>query len=631
MLVNPSFSPFIASVIIAATINIPIVVSSVETAGYYTNGDGGGAEYKRVGAQPSHPGYFQSNDGAYWEICSTKINVKQFGAKGDKTGDDTVAFQGAMKYWVKKFAYDVNYYPGSPGQPRDIMFSEVDRRTGEIEVPSGCYIVSDGVFSTDVDPGGSSRTPFIGFSFIGMHKFSSVLLLKTEGAEKWFYKSPVDSARYQSLYFYKLGFTSDDYRYGNLVDVWSGGGPKQFHWYECNFLNLKDAVRTRGTGNADLFKTVTCTGLFYGDILYLNNDQSVQHDYIGSDLGCYGNYIKVGDFGGGNVNVINGSIDFLYHVDFSPVGGNRMFLLEAGASVSEGNNTFKFANVRVEVQAYMRTADNPPYGIVTSYGNPQAATPRIVFDNVCFVGGETYTIDADGYVLSDNYRWIHAFQVFGRQYIQLNNCDLIKNFRYDVEGSNTGDSIAFGGVIDVINCYDGIPDQIPGGDMSKRFLLDRVSYGSTAGCVNVEGMTDGVNGAYNRRRINDGCPRWRYSFGHMPSVKVKSASFKPYNDAWPYPDNDSADYYIEFPQEFFASTINIVKPASGSNSNVYQLHLGNEDKSITYYSSTIGVQSDLHSIQASNVNFDGVGALRLWATGDGTVFQAGGTAEIVFR
>lgn len=44
-------------------------VQFVETAGYSSVGDGGGALYKRVATEPSHIGKFQSADGAWWEEC----------------------------------------------------------------------------------------------------------------------------------------------------------------------------------------------------------------------------------------------------------------------------------------------------------------------------------------------------------------------------------------------------------------------------------------------------------------------------------------------------------------------------------------------------------------------------------
>lgn len=71
--------------------NIPASVSHIRTAGYSAPGDGGGALYKRVAAEPAHVGKVQSADGAWWEMAEPIPNARMFGAKGDGTTDDTVA------------------------------------------------------------------------------------------------------------------------------------------------------------------------------------------------------------------------------------------------------------------------------------------------------------------------------------------------------------------------------------------------------------------------------------------------------------------------------------------------------------------------------------------------------------
>lgn len=80
----------------AITQSIPLAQLYVRTAGYSTAGDGGGALYKRVGTAPSHPGYFQSADGAYWEIAETVITPQMIGVVAD-TGTDQVS---AITNWL---------------------------------------------------------------------------------------------------------------------------------------------------------------------------------------------------------------------------------------------------------------------------------------------------------------------------------------------------------------------------------------------------------------------------------------------------------------------------------------------------------------------------------------------------
>ena len=540
----------------------------------------------------------------------------------------TAAIQAAMNYWLDKFAGGANFYPGGPGQPYDITFSEVDRRTGRIFFPSGAYLVSDQVFSSLNDP----RSPFCGFEFVGEHRESSVLVLETNGVEAWFYRNPAGTSRYQKMLFRSLGFRSDDYRYGNFMTEWSDGGVKQMRFEHCDFQNLQKFLVTNGSANADLTKVICCTGMFYGDILTLNNDQSVQHDFIGTDFGTYGNFIHVQAGGGGNVNVINGAIDFIWHTDFSPVGGNWMFLMDSGANVGIGNCTFAFRDCRVEIESYTRTAANPPFGLVNSYGNPQAALPRVLFDNVNWVNSQTYTIDAGGNITGSNFRKITAVQIFPRQNVEFKDCVLAKNFYYDVNGDNTTDSPNSGGVIKFVDCYDGVSTQLPSGESTKQNLHDRVTYTADAGRVITLGMTDQGTGSPFIRKALDVDPRWQYAFAREESSQKKVLSFKPTTEGFPQPANTTYDYYVDIPQLFYALRIYVFKPATGASTNPYQLYLGNGDKSVTYATSTSvsGEFKDAHTIDVIDLNLNGVGQLRLWAVGVGTDFQTGGVAYIEY-
>ena len=97
----------------AATIDS--TVNHCRTAGYYANGDGGGALYKRVASGATGVGTprITSNSGAViWELAENIPNVKQYGARGDGTTNDTTAMQGAIDAMV---AGDVLHFPKSSG------------------------------------------------------------------------------------------------------------------------------------------------------------------------------------------------------------------------------------------------------------------------------------------------------------------------------------------------------------------------------------------------------------------------------------------------------------------------------------------------------------------------------------
>lgn len=83
---------------VVMTLVVPPEIEYVRTAGYATPGDLGGAIYKRVVAEPGHPGKFQSADGSWWEIREPIVNQYMFGAIGDGVADDTVALQDFLAY-----------------------------------------------------------------------------------------------------------------------------------------------------------------------------------------------------------------------------------------------------------------------------------------------------------------------------------------------------------------------------------------------------------------------------------------------------------------------------------------------------------------------------------------------------
>lgn len=78
----------------AATQTIPAGRSTLRTGGYLLEGDGGGALYKRVGADPGHIGAFTSNTGTvWWEIVvEDRLNICQVGASttGTNANNDAV-------------------------------------------------------------------------------------------------------------------------------------------------------------------------------------------------------------------------------------------------------------------------------------------------------------------------------------------------------------------------------------------------------------------------------------------------------------------------------------------------------------------------------------------------------------
>lgn len=105
----------------------PSLSRRMQTNGYYVAGDNGSGQfYAKVGAAP---GTYVDNGGsvivpnggdgsAAWFLDITYgVNVRQFGAKGDSTNDDTSAFQAALDY-VRTLRDSILYVP--PNNPAQV-------------------------------------------------------------------------------------------------------------------------------------------------------------------------------------------------------------------------------------------------------------------------------------------------------------------------------------------------------------------------------------------------------------------------------------------------------------------------------------------------------------------------------
>ena len=92
----------------AVAASIGGTITEVWISGYSSPSDGCEIKAVKVGSQPSHPGKFQSADGAWWEYVAqnNEVNVCQFGGKGDWNGttgtDNWQAFENAKAFIIAK-------------------------------------------------------------------------------------------------------------------------------------------------------------------------------------------------------------------------------------------------------------------------------------------------------------------------------------------------------------------------------------------------------------------------------------------------------------------------------------------------------------------------------------------------
>lgn len=88
-----------ANVAAVAAYQVPAPIMLIRTIDYAAAGDGGGAQYKRVAAEPSHPGKVQDAAGAWWEIAPIDGigKVESFGAKPSGLIADAAANVTALR------------------------------------------------------------------------------------------------------------------------------------------------------------------------------------------------------------------------------------------------------------------------------------------------------------------------------------------------------------------------------------------------------------------------------------------------------------------------------------------------------------------------------------------------------
>jgi hypothetical protein len=148
-------------------------INHIRTAGYYTNGDGGGALYKRSTGTP--PGYITSNAGAtVWELVGIDVNVNQFGAYADGTNaaTTTASIQAAINHVIARTA-------GTGGVVRFLAGNYLINAEISIATSAGTpsisnlKIVGAGATGTTILQGTGTATAHA-FHFNGAHAIDSI-------------------------------------------------------------------------------------------------------------------------------------------------------------------------------------------------------------------------------------------------------------------------------------------------------------------------------------------------------------------------------------------------------------------------------------------------------------------------
>lgn len=122
------------TIALAEGASIDAGIDGLTTLGHTAAGDGGGALYKRVALEPSHPGKFQSADGAWWEIADRVLNARSFGAIPPADWD---ALDGGDKRGATRLAAGA-----ALGASLDALWAAAKALNRDMYFPAGRYEIS---------------------------------------------------------------------------------------------------------------------------------------------------------------------------------------------------------------------------------------------------------------------------------------------------------------------------------------------------------------------------------------------------------------------------------------------------------------------------------------------------------
>lgn len=538
------------------------------------------------------------------------VSVKDFGAKGDGVTDDTEAIQHAIYYLLEE-----------KEKMNNILGHNMYRGLGELFFPKGVYVVSHNVFCPPAIP--SSQRGLFGFNVRGEHREASILLMK-EVRESYFYKNDEGVSYFQRMYFLDLGFYGEPGNELNIngFDMWSNGGEKQFNFIRCKFSYMNDVFKTRGTGNADLSRIQLCNISCLGNVLTLNNQQSVCWEFSNNDITTESNVVLVKSNGGSSVTFTGGSMDF-YYTDFRGVSENYLVNIAQNANIGEGTS-YTFRDVRIELEAYIYDTNNvPKIGIFNSVKGC-SASPRVILDNVSFINGRTYkTTSPDGNFRSNSSSlrrdMITVINISQRKNIILQNCRLLRNFEYRCV-SDTRQNIGSAdnaGTIIFEKCIEGTLAELPSTTDDSQFsLMDRCYFDNETGRFIVQDMISLANGNPFKIVLPS------YNLGYCTGNNIGNSCSAVVNHlSNGMPNATTNEYTFRLPKNTIIKKLYVKRNKAGSGT--YKLKFGYNDKSTVIAESNMNDASDTHELILENYLVTANTTFRIWAETEYTGFTKG--------
>jgi hypothetical protein len=518
--------------------------TAIESVAQAAGGDASATTYTQAGT-----GGVQTTVQA--KLREISVSVKDFGAAGDGTTDDSDAIEAAI---------DAVSVSASGGDASKSVF-----------FPRGRYRVTRSVFSHT--PGGATGRGAIVYR--GEHGAASVILLDPPSAtETWLYNNGT-SRLYYFCEWHNLGFRSmgPNAAYASGFRTYSTGYEQGFKWI-CCYMGQQGGMRrgwlTTGPYNASEYVVAYCHIRDITEAVFTwDNSQSLNIDFIATNVETDGSSGTLGDIfvvtsnGGGYLRVWGGSY----------IWGDGNSSMKYLLKIAGGNNQHTYTFNGLKCEHHDRYA-----GLV--YKDGANGNPTVIFRDCDFNG------------LENAYGAFEGVTISQRCNITFDNCVPLKEMTYRL--TNTGQGQEHSGAIVFQNCR--VPE-----DFRDKFTLSGYGYAAARGCyARWPGPT--------QQKAVDWDLGWENMFKAGRDVAVKRAVLKSKVYGWPEttttneaPSPTSHDRIVILPTGSRIIGIKVYRPAAGAGTGQYQLHVGSNDRSTIYASSEAGrTEQQSHEI---NVDF----------------------------
>lgn len=530
------------------------------------------------------------------------------------TGAGDVAFDRAgviSPHWYNSDAYTNAYEAFSAAMQSAMISTEIGHCS--IHAPGGDY-----TFSTSGALSNTEATSKVGILITGDGWFSTRFLLDTSGAssDMYFYNN-VSTARLMFPVFENIGFfgytgvwTSSNRIYANINQyakgfrIYSEGDEQGFKFRNCYFGMLDTVLETTGNNTASEIHFIDCKMTHIrSDMVVLNNLQSFNIEFHATDVETiFGNIINIESNGGGCVKAYGGS--WIIDPDNGPATDKYVLNMSANAATGANANPFIFHGVRFELKGTHGLLVNAPSTAGTLMAN---------FESCTFWNS---SVGAKDYVNIYSYHTVH-----------FNRCAFSRSGVHETFNIATTVGRGSPGIIKFLDCY------------TDPALADNITFGGNYGHVCATGSK---NSAVDTTGDPRGYAQDFDLYGTHPSMTMpqqnsclplKTASIM-YSTFFPATAS-AVESTVKLPPNAWIMNVYALKPASGSATSTYQLHVGNNDKSTIHGSSSSAQVKDEHKITVTHLGVN-VGAtdnertIRLWMTGNSPDHHTGGYAVVEY-